>query len=395
MRTRIARVLTSAGLLCASCDADSDSRLPSQRADLQVSALSHAPCSASAGQQISVNDRVHNDGRRPAAAFRLGIYLSLDSLIDAQDTLLGQRTVTGLPAGASSSATTPLTIPASLAPGTYYLGAIADDLEQVAEGDEGNNRRRSSSCSPAGSLQVDASADLLLSSVTHDPCSVESGGQITVDDTVQNLGEGASGGFRVGYYLSTDSSIDTGDVLLGDRSVVSLAQGSSSAGTTPLTIPASTAAGTYYVGAIADDLDEVEESDEGNNAALSSSCFPRGALEVTGAPLRGGGLAQGGLAAPAAPGRTATVAPERRSRASSLHRAPADCALAAGSILIHVHVVVQDGALLFAQVRAGAVQLWMRVEVVRAQPIHVFLSVAVTAGRTTALEWKVGSVRRR
>ena len=38
-----------------------------------------------------------------------------------------------------------------------------------------------------------------------------------------------------------------------------------------MTIPAGTATGTYFIGAIADDLDAVAEPDELNNALASSS----------------------------------------------------------------------------------------------------------------------------
>ena len=45
----------------------------------------------------------------------------------------------GLAAGATKSAATSVTVPSTLAAGTYYLGAIADYTGKQAEADETNN----------------------------------------------------------------------------------------------------------------------------------------------------------------------------------------------------------------------------------------------------------------
>jgi len=63
---------------------------------------------------------------------------------------------------------------------------------------------------------------------------------------------GAADSFVTGFHLSTNSTFDAGDTVLGERTIVSLAPGQTSDGSTPVTIPPGTSAGTYYVIARAD-----------------------------------------------------------------------------------------------------------------------------------------------
>jgi hypothetical protein len=88
-----------------------------------------------------------------------------------------------------------------------------------------------------------------------------------VSNTVANSGTGAAGSFRVGLYLSADTTCTTADTFLASRNVASLAAGVSTNASTPVTIPAGTPLGNRYVCVIADDLSQVTESDESNNTA--------------------------------------------------------------------------------------------------------------------------------
>ncbi|MBI5562549.1 MAG: hypothetical protein HY894_06845, partial [Deltaproteobacteria bacterium] len=67
-------------------------------------------------------------------------YLSTDTVIDpATDVYIGQRSIASLAGGASSGWTSNIWIPGTTAPGTYYIGAIADATNTNAETDETNN----------------------------------------------------------------------------------------------------------------------------------------------------------------------------------------------------------------------------------------------------------------
>ena len=75
-----------------------------------------------------------------AASNMIKFYLSTDPIINAADKLLtGSRTVTTLLPGASSPGTTTVTVPTTVMPGTYYIGAIADTANVQPESNEGNN----------------------------------------------------------------------------------------------------------------------------------------------------------------------------------------------------------------------------------------------------------------
>jgi subtilase family serine protease len=100
---------------------------------------------------------------------------------------------------------------------------------------------------------------------------VVAGGKFNLTDTVFNQGQAAAGASTARYHLSVDATKSAGDVLLiGTRSVVSLAPGTASTGSRSVTVPSVTPAGIYYVLACADDLAKVGESDNTNNCMASA-----------------------------------------------------------------------------------------------------------------------------
>ncbi|MBI3030250.1 MAG: S8 family serine peptidase [Candidatus Rokubacteria bacterium] len=224
--------------------------------DLVIAAFS-TPVSGGAGAALTVSDTTKNQGGGAAGASTTKFYLSTNNVLDGSDVLLGSRGVPGLAAGVSSSATTTVTIPAGTATGNYYLIAQADGDSGVAESQEGNN---------TSTRFIQIGADLVIA-VFSTPVSGGAGAALTVSDTTKNQGGGAAGPSTTRFYLSTNSVLDAGDVLLGSRAIPALAPGASSAGSTPLTIPAGTATGNYYLIAQADGDSGVAETQEGNNTS--------------------------------------------------------------------------------------------------------------------------------
>lgn len=118
----------------------SDGALP----DLIVGTVS-GPVSARSGAMIPVRVTAANQGQATTASFRLGLYLAADAALEPTSAvLLGTMTVPGVRADRPFSGTFHMTIPVGLAPGTYYLGAIADIEGSIPESDEANNARASS-----------------------------------------------------------------------------------------------------------------------------------------------------------------------------------------------------------------------------------------------------------
>ncbi len=187
---------------------------------------------------------------------------------NAGDTLLtGSRGVAGLAGGASQSGTVTVTIPAATPLGTYFLLACADDLNAVAESNEGNN------CIASATATVTVTRpDLVENTVSAPPATKARGTSFPVTDTVQNVGAVASGASATRYYLSLDAVKSAGDALLtGSRTVPALAAGASHSGTVTVTIPAATPLNTYFLLACADGPNTVVETNETNNCTASST----------------------------------------------------------------------------------------------------------------------------
>src|SRR4029077_11973544 len=110
-------------------DNDSDGwdalRITVTSADVTVTALS-APAAVNPGQTFNVSNTVANNGNAATGSFRLGLYLSTDSVCTTADTFIGSRTVS-LGSGGSSGANTSVTIPAGATLGAVFICAIADD----------------------------------------------------------------------------------------------------------------------------------------------------------------------------------------------------------------------------------------------------------------------------
>ena len=229
--------------------------------DLLVSTVT-APARGAAGSSIAVNDTTTNQGGGNAPASTTAFYLSITGIPGPSDILLdGSRAVPPVAAGAANSGVTTVTIPAGTASGVFYIMAKADDGNAVAETVETNNTR---------ARQITIGPDLIVSTFSIAVSSVQAGGTINVLDTVVNQGAEAAGSTTTRFYLSTNAALDAGDVLLTPgRPVPLLAGGASSAGSTPVTIPADTAPRSYYLFAQTDGDGAVAESSETNNGSTA------------------------------------------------------------------------------------------------------------------------------
>jgi hypothetical protein len=96
-------------------------------------------------------------------------------------------------------------------------------------------------------------ADLVVTTLSLSLASVARAGSVTVKDGTLNNGTGSTVvAISTEYRLSTQATITSADLLLGNRAVGILAAGASSTGTVLLTIPLTVARGNYFLGACAD-----------------------------------------------------------------------------------------------------------------------------------------------
>jgi subtilase family serine protease len=106
--------------------------------------------------------------------------------------------------------------------------------------------------------------------VSNPPASATPGSSFSVTDTAQNNGAVSAAASTTRYYLSLDATLGGDKLLTGTRPVGTLAPGATSPGTVNVTIPTSTAAGSYFLLACADDTKMVTETNETNNCKASA-----------------------------------------------------------------------------------------------------------------------------
>ncbi|MBI3347611.1 MAG: hypothetical protein HY020_10425, partial [Burkholderiales bacterium] len=165
------------------------------------------------GEAIALAWKTRNAGSAPATAIREKVYLSKDGTVDAADTLLGERVIDSLAAGASSDGSLNFTLPVDLS-GAWRLIVVTDTANANNESTfEGNNQD-----SLAVNVALDAYADLAVLSVSAPTQVIDDPASITVEWTVQNVGVG------VGRTTSwTDRIIYSTNDVLGDGDDIVLA----------------------------------------------------------------------------------------------------------------------------------------------------------------------------
>lgn len=93
----------------------------------------------SSEREIDATVHLENRGNAAAAASKLHVYLSYNDVISTDDIFVGSIDIPELAAGRWMSLQRDLTLPISLIPGKYHVGAIADATGLVAESNEQNN----------------------------------------------------------------------------------------------------------------------------------------------------------------------------------------------------------------------------------------------------------------
>lgn len=99
------------------------------------------------------------------------------------------------------------------------------------------------------------------------PTGAYPGEAFTVSYRVSNVGNTAAAASSAQLRLSTDTTIDAGDVLLATRAIPALAVRTAHEATVPVTMP-QLPVGRYYLGLIVDSASVVTEASEGNNTAI-------------------------------------------------------------------------------------------------------------------------------
>src|SRR5258706_188084 len=215
-----------------------------------------------AGATTTVTAIDLNLGPVAAPGSAAGIYLSTDSTITTADTLLTTVTSPGLAAtgqtGYYDAQNVQVTLPGNLAPGTYFIGGIADNANAVAESNEADNN--------LNTAMITVAPPNLSEYVVVSNTALSAGTSTTVTAIDLNLGAFASPASIAVIYLSPDSTIFFVLMLLRPLRSPLFAStahfGSYDAQNVQVTLPGNLSPGTYFIGGIADYNNQVAESNE-------------------------------------------------------------------------------------------------------------------------------------
>lgn len=111
-----------------------------QLPDLIIQDFSISPPELSAGEQMSVTNRIRNIGTGSSPSTTVGYYLSDDNVLSANDIFLGSQNYGALsPNSLSPFQNINLTIPSNTTPGLKYLISKVDHNNLINESNENNN----------------------------------------------------------------------------------------------------------------------------------------------------------------------------------------------------------------------------------------------------------------
>lgn len=234
-------------------------------------------------RQLNLATRITNTGGAVATGSRLVYLLSEDTLITNEDCLLGDDEVEELAPGQHSDESFQADLcQSSCDQGEWYIGWLCDADSVIAESKEDDNVAISGGgdFDIVQKVTIPVSCPLPAPNLTLDPARTlwefdPNSCVLRMETLVVNIGTAGAGESRLGYYLSEDANITTSDSRIGDDSVNQLAPGedddedfSANLRTVDGT-PDFDRHGEFYIGWIADYLDQVDESNENDNTAAS------------------------------------------------------------------------------------------------------------------------------
>ncbi|HEX8329206.1 MAG TPA: CARDB domain-containing protein [Hymenobacter sp.] len=237
---------------------------PPAQSDLAIQGALLSPLSVVAGGGLTASCTVYNLAGAIANNSSVGYYLSADAVLDGNDQLLGNSTGFPLPAGQSSSRFANFTMPAGTAPGNYYVLFVVDYLNQVSESNKANN------VASVNMTVTPPSIDLTIQQASVNPQNVTAGSPLTMNCNIANQGNATATSSSVGFYFSTNATLDAADQLLTSQYGGQLTPSFPATRNGTAAVPPGLTPGTYYILFVADFQNQVGETNENNNVVAVS-----------------------------------------------------------------------------------------------------------------------------
>ncbi|HEY3330515.1 MAG TPA: CARDB domain-containing protein [Capsulimonadaceae bacterium] len=236
-------------------------RTPNQRADLIVKSVAWTPAQPKAGDEVQFSAVIANVGSEASPAITHGVAFAVDGkTVNWSDTSKdplapGETRALAANNGPAAKGTWTCT------DGTFQVVAKVDDVNRIDESNKQNN-------SSKAILSTGSGSDLLVVAVHVDGAAMV-GQPVKLIGTVRNAGrQSTPDGVTISCtFIATDGSGKKGGVGYGVLHRI-LAAGESV--DVPIERPwVPTAAGTYFIVGVADDIDRIAETNEANNTSPS------------------------------------------------------------------------------------------------------------------------------
>ncbi len=242
--------------------------------DLRILSVT-APETAAPGTEIGVSFSAKNTGNQDARSFKVGFYLSQDTIITDSDFPLGSFGYDSLKVQGTLSDSKTLLIPSVTSEGEYYLGVIVDSYTQIEESSEDNNTGYAINRllvqpvievvveqTPASTPEVllieepedepevsEQEAHLVIHSVTIPP-TAKPGDTISLSFILENDGEVDTMPLNLKVYLSKDTIITDRDLLINEYRYPAVKAGEFRRSNLNISLPPKFTPGEYYIGII-------------------------------------------------------------------------------------------------------------------------------------------------
>lgn len=242
-------------------DADKVTIIGIVEVDLASSNVVASEYALKAGASTNVEVTIDNLGPDDVGPYSVRFYYSTDPDITTSDVLLCTVDEDGLAANTATVVQSACEVPNL--DGDYYLGAIVDPGNLIAETDEDNNAAFDATPVSITPPQLDLSPTVVSSS-SH---TVDVGELVNFSATITNNGPDPSPAFSLSFYYSTDATVTTNDTLICQATGPALQPGASSPVNKNCAVP-SLPTNNYRLGVIVDPYNTISETDETNNVAV-------------------------------------------------------------------------------------------------------------------------------
>jgi len=145
-----------------------------------------------------------------------GVYLSTNSTITTADQLLHQEGFSTLLSGErdTNESQSSVALPSGIAPGTYWVGVIADNGDTNNESNENNNASNAIQITITGGGGSTGTPDIAVQNVVLNSTTYQVGETVLIDYDITNVGTGdATNNGSAIIRLSTDSTLSADEQI--------------------------------------------------------------------------------------------------------------------------------------------------------------------------------------